>query len=234
MMGADDPQRTAEAQARISTLLCATHDGLDAAMAAYAELDKLVGPLPPTPPVTVSPVREDPVLVRRAEAALDAIGSRRRSVSERSDPRLLAELRAETDLSVAAQRLRALLSDGPVPLGQLSTLYAARHHTALDPLALGFGRLGQLVRSLGLITDGAQAWLPPATSPPQPDVVALGTALDAVLRVGALPVAAAVERLSEYGIATSAAHVVEVGPALGFAVTDDIITARTKVRMPRL
>lgn len=111
-------------------------------------------------------------------------GTRRRSVSERG------ELRAETDLSVAAQRLRTLLREGPIGLGQLPALYSARYHVQLDPLALGFGRLGQLLKSLGLSTDTAPGW--PA------DVGQLATAMESVLHVhGPMPADTLVDRLQE-------------------------------------
>lgn len=226
MLGADDAARSADTQARVATLLCATHDGLDASLAAYAELASLVSttapPSPDHPPSSptrapapsVTPAATD-TSAQRVEAALEVAGTRRRSVSERG------ELRAETDLSTVAQRLRTLMRESPVSLGQLPGLYSARYHVALDPLALGFARLGQLLKSLGLNAEG-----PVSTWPT--DAGQLAVAMDAVLHInGPLPASTLVERLHEQGHTPgSPTMLLDHAGHWGFPVNGDIIAGR--------
>ena len=197
MVSMEDPTRPPDVQTRISTLLCATHDGIAAAMEAYGQIAALVGSGPARGSESGSSVPASPArgtadmgvpdrgdsgagsnsstvaggtelstagagngvnsatnggtYAKRVEQPL-LMESRRRSSSESRLPPV------ETDLSVAAHRLRMLLKSfegRPLQASQIPAMYIARYHTVLDPLALGFARLNQLFKSLGLtITEG--------------------------------------------------------------------------------
>lgn len=229
MVSNNDSGRSADTQTRVATLVCATHDGLQAAITAYSELATLLNasaapsPRPEPQPIPKSPLRVEQQ-VRSDESRRgpsDDVGSRRRSVSERSD------VRAETDLAVAASRLRTLLKDTPLPVAQIPAAYLARFHISLEPIALGFGRLGQLLRALGL---GGEPWegtspITPTAPSPSPQLPA---AVDAMLRAnGPMPVDMLAARLQEQGLAPMPpAALLEAAGAWGFAVAGDVVGSR--------
>eukprot|EP00047_Mylnosiga_fluctuans_P002812 m.226029 g.226029 ORF g.226029 m.226029 type:complete len:636 (+) comp11360_c0_seq1:150-2057(+) len=244
MLGAEDaPNDTAERRSRVNTLVCAAHDGVTAALDSYSQLAGLLtpgpagsspsrGPSESAHSAPVSPARppepsgerpdSDQVFAKRIED----ITTRRRSVSERGESRSIP---VESDLSIVAHRLRALIkSSDPMSSPHLITRYTAIYHATLDPVALGFAHLGQLLKSLGLPVDsaGSNQWHGPT---PNDETTQLCHAMDQILRVtGPMPADALVSQLADQGIPVPGGPngLVETASNCGYHVAGDMISGR--------